>query len=66
MEMDKQYDVDRFTCTANFTVNEILLGYIVTLKAKLKLTIPREFRDYWWLFLMLHVSHYGARLGKER
>ena len=35
------------------------------LKANLKRTIFREFRDYWWLFRMLHVSRYGARVGKE-
>ena len=32
----------------------------VTLKAKLKKTIPREFTDYWWLFRTLHVSRYSA------
>ena len=37
----------------------------VTLKAKLKRTISREFRDYWWLFRRLHVSRYGARLVEE-
>ena len=35
-------------------------------KAKLKLTIPRQFCDYWWLFWTLHVSCYGARLAEER
>ena len=38
----------------------------VAVKAKLKWSIPREFHDYWWLFWMLHVSHYGTRLAEER
>ena len=33
---------------------------------QLKWTIPREFPDYWWLFQMLHVLYYGARLVEER
>ena len=33
------------------------------LKAKLKLTIHREFPDYLWSFQMLHISRYGARLA---
>ena len=32
---------------------------------KLKRTIPREFLDYWWLFQMQHILHYGARLAEE-
>ena len=36
----------------------------ITLKTKLKRTIPREFPGYWWLFWCL--SHYSARLVEER
>ena len=39
---------------------------LVTLKAKFKWTIPREFHGYWWLVQMLHVSRYGTRLAEER
>ena len=35
------------------------------LKAKLKLTILREFYDYWWQFQTLHVSYYNDRLVEE-
>ena len=35
-------------------------------QSKAKNTIPREFHGYWWLFRMLHVSGYGARLAEER
>ena len=35
------------------------------LKAKLKMTIPREFPGYWWLFRWQHLLCYGARLVAE-
>ena len=34
--------------------------------AQSKAQIPREFSDNCWLFHMLHVSCYGARLVEER
>ena len=37
-----------------------------SLKAKLEMTITREFPGYWRLFRTLHVSRYDARLAEER
>ena len=39
---------------------------LVTLKTKLKRTIPGEFSDCRWLFQMLHVSCHSDRLAEER
>ena len=49
-----------------FSAKKAQVVVLVTLKAKLKWTIPREFHDYRWLFQMLHISHYVASLAEER
>ena len=35
-------------------------------QSKAQMDHPREFHDYWWLFQLLLVLHYGSRLAEER